>query len=95
MCGLRVVDVRTGKLARWLQLYHTIEELSNVAVAQGVRQPSVWGFKDSKRVAGFITVDRTDAEAVRAVPSPREVSATDRLLPLRLGKDRGRTLAHY
>jgi len=56
-CGLIVVSLLTGKIVQWMQFEHTIEELYDVAVISGVRQPSAHGLRDQDTLAGFITVD--------------------------------------
>lgn len=44
-CGLIVVDIDTGRTIEWLRFEHTIDELYDVAVLPGVRQPEAVGFK--------------------------------------------------
>ncbi|MEM8616917.1 MAG: DUF4915 domain-containing protein, partial [Pseudomonadota bacterium] len=43
-CGLIIVDITTGRLVEWLRFEHTIEELYDVAVLDGVAQPELTGF---------------------------------------------------
>lgn len=51
-CGLLVVDLETGQTVEWLRFEHTIEELYDVAVLDGVRQGEAVGFRaeDIQRV---------------------------------------------
>lgn len=44
-CGLIVIDIDTGRTVEWLRFEHTIEELYDVAVLPGARQPEIVGFR--------------------------------------------------
>jgi uncharacterized protein (TIGR03032 family) len=44
-CGLVVVDTETGRTVQWLRFEHTINELYDVALLQGVRQAEALGFQ--------------------------------------------------
>jgi len=44
-CGLIVIDTLTGNNISWLRFNHTVEELYDVAVLEGVRQAEAIGFK--------------------------------------------------
>ena len=61
-CGLIIVDLKTGNLVHWLHFQHTIDELYDVSVLAGVRQPAAIGFKDREKLAGFVTVETSPAE---------------------------------
>jgi protein O-GlcNAc transferase len=54
-CGLMVVDLNTGQAIHWLQLEGVVEELFDVVVLPGVRQPQVLGFQseDIERLVTF------------------------------------------
>jgi len=56
-CGLIVVDLESGDVVRWLRFQHTVDELYEVAVIPGVRQPAALGLKDRDKLAGYVTVD--------------------------------------
>ena len=43
--GLLVVDIDTGRHVEWLRFEHTIDELYDVAILPGVRQPEAIGFR--------------------------------------------------
>lgn len=43
--GLLVIDIDTGQTVEWLRFEHTIDELYDVAVLQGVQQPEAIGFQ--------------------------------------------------
>lgn len=43
-CGLVIIDIDTGRTVEWLRFEHTIDELYDVAVLPGVRQPEAIGF---------------------------------------------------
>lgn len=44
ICGVQIVDIDSGQIVHWLRFEHTIDELYDVAVLQGVRQPEAIGF---------------------------------------------------
>ena len=44
MCGLIVVDIETGKIVEWMRFEHTIEELYDISILEGIRQPEAIGF---------------------------------------------------
>lgn len=43
-CGLVIVDIDSGNTVEWLRFEHTIDELYDVAVVPGARQPEAVGF---------------------------------------------------
>lgn len=45
VCGLDVIDLRTGEVAHWLRLADPVRELYDVAVLPGVVRPMALGFK--------------------------------------------------
>ncbi len=51
-CGLQVVDLATGQATEWLRFERTVDELYDVAVLPGARQPEAIGFvgEDIERV---------------------------------------------
>jgi uncharacterized protein (TIGR03032 family) len=55
-CGLVVVDTATGATVSWLRFNHTVEELYDVAVLDGVRQAEAIGFK-GEAIERHITVE--------------------------------------
>ncbi len=44
-CGLVIVDIDTGRMVEWLRFEHTIDELYDVGIMPGTRQPEAIGFK--------------------------------------------------
>ncbi|MGL4309878.1 MAG: TIGR03032 family protein [Paracoccaceae bacterium] len=44
-CGLLIVDIDTGRHVEWLRFEHTIDELYDVAILPGIRQPEAIGFR--------------------------------------------------
>jgi uncharacterized protein (TIGR03032 family) len=47
-CGVAVVDLRTGDLAHFLAIEGVIEELYDVCVIPGVRNPALIGFRSDE-----------------------------------------------
>jgi uncharacterized protein (TIGR03032 family) len=45
VCGLDVIDLRTGEVVHWLRLAEPVRELYDVAVLPGVVRPMALGFK--------------------------------------------------
>src|SRR5947208_10716274 len=45
VCGLNVIDLRTGEVAHWLRLAEPVRELYDVAVLPDVVRPMALGFK--------------------------------------------------
>jgi uncharacterized protein (TIGR03032 family) len=45
MCGVLVVDLRSGDIVHWLQIVGAVEELYDVVVLPGIRRPAAIGFK--------------------------------------------------
>ncbi|MEZ6075868.1 MAG: DUF4915 domain-containing protein [Pirellulaceae bacterium] len=43
-CGLQVIDLDSGDIVHWLRIDGSIQELYDVAVLPGVRQPKALGF---------------------------------------------------
>jgi len=54
-CGLQIIDLRSGDIVDWLRIQGMVEELYDVAVLPGVRQPMALGFK-SDEIRRTITV---------------------------------------
>lgn len=54
-CGLQIIDLRNGDVVHWLRLQGMVEELYDVAVLPGVRQPMALGFK-SDEIRRTITI---------------------------------------
>lgn len=69
-CGLIIVDLNSGDLVHWLRFEHTIDELYDVSVLLGVRQPAALGFKEREKLAGFMTVETKEPD------SPQSARAT-------------------
>ena len=44
-CGIQVIDLRTGDVVHWLRFEGMVDELYDVVVLPGVRQPMALGFK--------------------------------------------------
>lgn len=55
-CGLIIVDTTTGTTVSWLRFNHTVDELYDVAVLEGVRQAEVIGFR-GETIERHITVE--------------------------------------
>ena len=45
ICGLEIVDIETGTLVHSLRFEHTIEEMFDIAILPGIRQPEAIGFQ--------------------------------------------------
>lgn len=45
VCGIQVIDLRTGEVAHWLRMAGKVTELYDVAVLPGVVRPMVLGFR--------------------------------------------------
>jgi uncharacterized protein (TIGR03032 family) len=58
-CGVAVVDLRTGDLAHFLAIEGVIEELYDVCVIPGVRNPALIGFR-SDEIRRVIRVGEPD-----------------------------------
>ena len=56
-CGLQIIDLRSGDIVHWLRISGIVEELYDVAVLPGVRQPMALGFKSDeiRRIITFGT----------------------------------------
>lgn len=54
-CGLQIIDLRSGDIVHWLRISGIVEELYDVAVLPGVRQPMALGFK-SDEIRRHITI---------------------------------------
>lgn len=54
-CGLMVIDLNTGQCVHWLHIDGVIEELFDVAVLPGIRQPKALGLQsdDIERLVNF------------------------------------------
>lgn len=55
-CGLMVVDLRTGDIVHSLSVEGIVEELYDVAILPGIRQPSAIGFKTDE-IRRVITIE--------------------------------------
>ncbi|MDZ8023153.1 MAG: TIGR03032 family protein [Nostoc sp. DedQUE11] len=53
-CGLMVIDINTGNTLHWLHLDGVVEELFDVVVLPGVRQPQALGFQ-SEQIERLVT----------------------------------------
>ncbi|MCF4970142.1 TIGR03032 family protein [Nostoc sp. CMAA1605] len=53
-CGLMVIDINTGETVHWLHLDGVVEELFDVVVLPGVRQPQALGFQ-SESIERLVT----------------------------------------
>lgn len=56
ICALQILDIDTGKTVQWLQFNHTIEELFDVTILAGVRQPEAIGFQ-GEAIETYVSVD--------------------------------------
>lgn len=54
-CGLQIIDLRNGDIVHWMRIQGMVEELYDVAVIEGVRQPMALGFK-SDEIRRTITI---------------------------------------
>lgn len=54
-CGLQVIHLRSGDVVHWMRIEGLVEELYDVAVLPGVRQPMALGFK-SDEIRRMITI---------------------------------------
>lgn len=54
-CGLQIIDLRSGDIVHWLRIEGIVEELYDIAVLPGVRQPMALGFK-SDEIRRTITI---------------------------------------
>ena len=54
-CGLQIIDLRNGDIVHWLRIEGMVEELYDVVVLPGVRQPMALGFK-SDEIRRTITI---------------------------------------
>lgn len=52
--GLIIVDIDSGKMVEWLLFEHTVDELYDVAIMPGARQPELIGFDEGDEI-GRIT----------------------------------------
>jgi uncharacterized protein (TIGR03032 family) len=54
-CGLLIVNIKNGEILHWLRFERAIEELFDVVVLPGVRQPKALGFEneDIQRLINF------------------------------------------
>ena len=60
VCGLMIIDLRTGQMVHWLVLEGAVRELYDVTVLPGVRQPLALGFKTNE-IERAIALEPTDA----------------------------------
>jgi uncharacterized protein (TIGR03032 family) len=56
ICALQIVDIDTGQTVHWLRFEHTIEELFDIAILPGVRQPEAIGFQ-GENIETYVSVD--------------------------------------
>ena len=47
-CGLIVIDLKTGDIVHWVRIEGVVNELFDVAILKGVRNPSLVGFKSDE-----------------------------------------------
>ena len=54
-CGVMVIDLNTGEICHWLHIGNTIEELFDIVILPGVRQPEALGLQgdDVQRLVRF------------------------------------------
>lgn len=69
ICGLVVIDTRTGNVAHWVEVEGIVTELFDVAVLPGVMRPMALGFK-SDEISRFVTIDYPDAPPLFQPLSP-------------------------
>jgi len=55
-CALQIVDIDTGQTVQWLRFEHTIEELFDIAILPGIRQPEIIGFQGDQ-IENTVSVD--------------------------------------
>jgi uncharacterized protein (TIGR03032 family) len=55
ICALQIVDIDTGQTVHWLRFEHTIEELFDIAILPGVRQPEAIGFQ-GENIETYVSV---------------------------------------
>jgi uncharacterized protein (TIGR03032 family) len=48
VCGLHIIDLRTGALAHWVKLSGVVTELYDVAILPGVERPMALGFRSDE-----------------------------------------------
>jgi uncharacterized protein (TIGR03032 family) len=56
VCGLQIVDIDSGQTVHWLRFEHTIEELFDIAIMPGVRQPEAIGLQ-GENIETYVSVE--------------------------------------
>ncbi len=56
ICALQIVDIDTGQTAHWLRFEHTIEELFDIEILSGIRQPEAVGFH-GENIENYVKLD--------------------------------------
>lgn len=56
ICALQIVNIDTGQTVHWLRFEHTIEELFDITILPGVRQPEAIGFQ-GEPIETYVNVD--------------------------------------
>lgn len=64
-CGIHIINLRTGDISNWLRIEGAVEELYDVVVLDGVRNPAVLPI-DSEELRKTVTVDAATAARVFA-----------------------------
>jgi uncharacterized protein (TIGR03032 family) len=59
MCGLQVIDLRSGRVVHWLSLGGMVSELYDVVALPNVARPMVLGFR-SDEISRLIAIDSDD-----------------------------------
>lgn len=79
-CGLQVIDLRTGAVIHWVRIESEIEELFDVAVLPGVRQPKALSFHSSTYATqlAFVHEGRLQRTTVAGAAKPTKPARPDR-----------------
>jgi uncharacterized protein (TIGR03032 family) len=56
LCGIAVIDLRSGRMAHWVEVEGLVSEIYDVQVLPGIRRPMALGFKTDE-VCRFVTID--------------------------------------
>ncbi|MCP4359739.1 MAG: TIGR03032 family protein, partial [Chloroflexi bacterium] len=80
-CGLLIINLNTGQIAHWLRFEGVVNELYDVQVLPGVRQPMALGFKTDE-IQHLIAVDQSNSVALHQIISTQNpVSVASPSLP--------------
>lgn len=79
-CGLLVIDVNTGQLCHWLHFEGVVEELFDVVVLPGVRQPQALGFQ-GEEIERLVTFPGSDG-VVTTKPTVKRPSVGGDITPI-------------